>query len=258
VVLEDFFEMVHRKQVLIATLFAALLLPGRSYCQAAPKAQTPDGTAPAPLTLRERMQHSVLRQIDSSTRMQASVERQRTTAGQRTAFQDSGSAFFSLPGPSHIPQTLTPPRQEEAVPDQGANEQNKDQPDKAPEENNDIPPAGLIPFDPSILPKAIAPVEGVRPISSVIPGPRTGGVSTAAAQQLLQEMGVPGLTAQTGGGTSLLEQLMRGLGGPGPAQAADPQHPGSLMTQPDSGGDYSGRESAPLTSFSLVNWLLGL
>jgi hypothetical protein len=153
---------------------------------------------------------------------------------------------------------LTPPPPPDAVPDQDDAIENKaPAAEKDEEEKNDVPPAGLIPFDPSILPKAIAPIEGVRPISSIspIPGSKPGAVSTAAAQRLLQEMREPGFPAQTVGGTSWLEDLMKGLGGPGPAQA---QAAGPQPVPPDSGGDYSGRESAPLTSFSLVNWLLGL
>ena len=242
------------KRLLVSTTFVAFLLPPSGYSQAPAETPAAGDPAPAPPTLAERMQRSVMRQVESAARMQASVERQRAAVQRQSGQPASDGSFFALPGPSHIPLTLTPPPAEEAVPDGEPAPDGSAPPEDKEEKKDDIPPPGLIPFDPSILPKAIAPIEGVRPISGIspIPGTRPGSVSTATAQQLLQGMMAPGSSPRPVGG-SYLEELLRGLGRQGSAPPADLQHP-----QSDAGGDYSGRDSAPVTSFSLVNWLLGL
>jgi hypothetical protein len=259
--------MQNVKSVSISAFGATIVLLMASTASSLRAAQSLEQDAPSPPTLEERMQRSSTRQIESSLRTQASAERQRQSATRQTGHAVE-VGFFSLSAPPR----LAPVRV--LQPETGAGDSDAQAPEKAMEpgsgdnlesgnNKDEIPPPGLIPYDPSVLspapivpPKPIVPVGGdhVRIIGSAkIPGADGGyGSAGGVAESLLKRL-MPGTAQPAGQSQPYMEELLRSFSAQGSAGM-----PGVTPASSEASGSYSGLESAPLTNFSLVNWLFGL
>ena len=225
------------------------------------EAQTSGDQGPYQDTLQERMQRSVSRQIESASHMQAALNLQRQRVQRQTSDVAAVATFFTLSPPARMaprPASNIEPQPVAANNDESVEHDNtgtKPEPPPA----SDAPPAHLMPMIP-IANFAIPGIPGIPAIDGM--GTGRGIVAPNSVKAALGErnegevnrLAAAGVTALRNAGGPYFQQLLQAMGGDGAAALPSPLGP----QQNTAAGSYSGRDNAPLTSFSLVDWLFGL
>jgi hypothetical protein len=279
--------VLNRKHVATLTLGLSFLITGLITALAA---QTPGDQPPYQETLQQRMQRSVSHQMESAARMQGSLDRQRRSAQRQTGDAPGGApgdaadavSFFALPRATPMmprgPAAIESPR---PIDSNNDNTVEHDNADSAPEPSraSDAPPAHLMP----LTPIASVPIPGIPGIPGIpelgagagqagktpkavgeekkegAASPAVNGVGPAVTGAVRE---VTGATALRNAGGPYIQQLMQALGNDGSGTIPGLVNPPLMNSQQGLSvgypGSYSGRDNAPLTSLSLVNWLFGL
>jgi hypothetical protein len=258
--------MQSAKNISIITLTLSLLI-------AKLNAQAPGDHLIYQDTLQQRMQRSASRQLEAASRMQASIDVQRRSAPRQTGDVAQTEPFFTLPPPARMAPRTSPipeaPQQVDPTNDDSGEHNNGDpsdlkqsEPKPAPSRASDVPPAHLMPLMP-IGNIPIPGIPGIPEIAGIVAG---GGIAGNYLRTLpagkqagnTESATATNATVLRNAGIPYLQQLMQSLGGNGSAPL--PSLLGSGLPGPEQSptGTYSGRDNAPLTSFSLVDWLFGL
>jgi hypothetical protein len=268
--------MLNRKHVATLTLSLSLLVTGLA-------AQTPGDQPPYQDTLQQRMQRSASHQMDSASRMQGSLDRQRRSAQRQTGDAAEAAPFFSLPRPAPMiprgPAAIEPQRPGDSNNDNTVEHDNADSATE-PSHASDAPPAHLMPLSPiaNIPIPGIPGIPGIPEIGAAAGQvgkiPKTVGEEKKEGAPVREVTGgIPAVTGAIREGTGAaalrnaggpyIQQLLQALGNDGSGTVpglVNPQLINPQLINPPQGltGSYSGRDNAPLTSLSLVNWLFGL